>query len=53
MTQLFVNSSEQWDTMYVDRQRTRRENHELKSVIGDWALTWYTNVDRHTDEGRK
>jgi hypothetical protein len=33
MTQLFMNSSEQWDAMYADRQRTRRENRELKSII--------------------
>jgi len=35
MTKLFVNSSEQWDAMYAQRQGARKEIRELKSTISE------------------
>jgi len=35
MTELFVNSSEQWDAMYAQRQGARKEIRELKSTISE------------------
>jgi hypothetical protein len=35
MIELYVHSSEQWDAMYADRQRARKEISELKSTISE------------------
>ena len=35
MTELYVHSSNQWDSMYADRQRARKEISELKSTISE------------------